>query len=167
MNLLDFIKDLAYKEPLPNKYTIFLGGQIKKAREEAGMNQEELAEKLDKTRATVSNIETGKGEVNASTLALLAHIFNKPLGYFYPDYLYQEVKQESLSPIEVELITNFRYNIGSDHLGKLVIEFIKNLGEFDTNSFVIEQAPHVKDFLKYQKEFEKFLEKRKKVEVNK
>jgi len=162
MFLEKFIDELAYKEPRPNKYTTFLGRQIKIAREEAGMSQEELAEQIYKRRATVSDIETGKGEVDASTLALLAHIFNKPLGYFYPDYLYQEIKQESLSPIENELITNFRYYIGSDHLGKLIIDIIKTFGKFDINSFVVEQAPYTIAKIEREEELKALREKRNK-----
>lgn len=93
---------LAYKEPRPNKFTVYLGNQIKKARMETGLSQVELSNFLRKRRATVSDIENGKDEVDASTLALLACVLGKPLGYFYPPYLYQEIKQEDLSPRENE-----------------------------------------------------------------
>ena len=162
--MLDFLRDwFAESEQRPNKFTIFMGEKIRQAREEAGFSQEKLAKMAYLRRATLSDIENGKSEADTSTFVLIAYTLNKPLAYFLPDYLYNEIKKEDLSPEENELITNFRYHIGSDHFGKLVIDFIKLLGEFDVNNFVIEQAPHVSDFLKSQKEFEKFLEKRKKV----
>ena len=121
---------LAYKEPRPNKFTIFLGNQIQKARMEAGLSQEELSKYIYKRRATVSDIENGKGEVDASTLALLAHILNKPLGYFYPPYLYQELKQEDLTPLENELLIHFR-QIVDDTLQEVVIKQVKAMGEIN------------------------------------
>ena len=125
---------LAYREPRPNKYTIFLGNQIQKARLEAGLSQEDLSQYIYKRRATVSDIENGKGEVDASTLALLAHILNKPLGYFYPPYLYQELKKEDLTPLELELLLQFR-QIVDDALQEVVIQQVKAISQFDPNAF--------------------------------
>ena len=65
--------------------------------------------------ASFSDIENGKGEDDASTLALLAHILNKPLGYFYPPYLYLEIKQEDLSQLENELLVCFREIVDDSH----------------------------------------------------
>lgn len=43
--VLETIRNLiADKEPMPNKFTIGMGELIRKAREEAGLNQAELAE---------------------------------------------------------------------------------------------------------------------------
>ena len=55
----------------PNKFTLYIGKQIKEAREEAGLSQEKLAKKLYLRRPTLSDIENGKVEVDASTLGLL------------------------------------------------------------------------------------------------
>jgi len=55
------------------------------------------------------------GEVNEDTLAILAHVLNKRLDYFYPPYLYKEKKQESLTRLENELLIHFR-NIWDDSL---------------------------------------------------
>ena len=150
------IEMLAYKEPRPNKYTIFLGNQIQKARLEAGLSQEELSEYIYKRRATVSDIENGKGEVDASTLALLAHILKKPLGYFYPPYLYQELKQEDLSPLENELLLQFR-KIVDDTLQEVAIKQVKAMGEFDPTQLVIDQAPIIAEYLDREDENIHFL----------
>lgn len=130
MSFDNFLDLLAYGEPRPNKFTVFLGEQIKKARIEAGLTQEELAERIYKRRATVSDIENGKGEVDTSTFALLAHVLNKPLGYFYPPTLYREIKQEDLTPLENELLIHFR-EVWDDHLQHVGISLVKALSEFD------------------------------------
>jgi ribosome-binding protein aMBF1 (putative translation factor) len=44
----------------PNKYTIAMGELIRKAREEVGLNQDELAEKIYRKRLAVSQMEMGK-----------------------------------------------------------------------------------------------------------
>ena len=158
----DKFKDLiAYKEPRPNKFTVFLGNQIQKARMEAGMSQEELSNYIYKRRATVSDIENGKGEVDASTLALLAHILNKPLGYFYPSYLYQELKQEDLTPLENELLIQFR-QIVDDTLQEVVIKQVKAMGDFDPKNLVLDLLSEIAAGLENENELIKFLNERSK-----
>jgi transcriptional regulator with XRE-family HTH domain len=152
---------LAYSEPRPNKFTIYLGNQIQKARLEAGLSQEELSNFIYKRRATVSDIENGKGEVDASTLTLLAHILNKPLGYFYPPYLYQEIKQEDLSPLENELLIYFR-QIVDDTLQEAVIKQVKVFSDFDPKDLVLNVAPEIAARLENDDELLKFLTRRSK-----
>jgi len=53
---------------------------------ETGLSQEILSNYNNKRHATVSDID--KDEVDVSTLAILAHILDKPLGCFYPPTLY-------------------------------------------------------------------------------
>lgn len=53
-----------------------VGNSIKKLREERGMTQDELAEKLNVTRQAVSNWETGKTQPDIETLTRLAEIFD-------------------------------------------------------------------------------------------
>jgi transcriptional regulator with XRE-family HTH domain len=137
------IKDaLAYKEPRPNKFTIFLGEQIKKARIEQGYSQEELAQYAYVRRATISDIENGKGQVNADLLALFGHVLDKPLGYFYPWYAYKELKQEDLTPLENELILNFQKIMG-ENLQKLAVDLVRVFGNYDPEDLVIELVPFV------------------------
>ena len=152
---------LAYREPRPNKFTIYLGDQIKKARLEAGLSQEELSNYIYKRRATVSDIENGKGEVDASTLALLAHILQKPLGYFYPRFLYREIKQEDLSPLENELIIQFR-QVVDDTLREVVIKQVKAMGEFDPKNLIINLGPAIVENLEWEDEIIYALKKRSK-----
>jgi len=53
-----------------------VSNSIKKLREEKGMTQDELAEKLNVTRQAVSNWETGKTQPDIETLTKLAEIFD-------------------------------------------------------------------------------------------
>ena len=116
--VLDLIaKLISDKEPHPNKFTRAMGKLIQKAREEKGLTQAELAEYIYRRRATVSDIETGKIEPDAGTLALLSAALDKPITYFYPPDLYQELKPEKFTPLEQELLDTFR-SIWSDPFKK-------------------------------------------------
>ena len=53
-----------------------VSNSIRKLREERGMTQDELAEKLNVTRQAVSNWETGKTQPDIETLTRLAEIFD-------------------------------------------------------------------------------------------
>ena len=76
---LDFFSD---REQRPNKFTRYMGDAVRRAREEAGISQKDLAEKIFRRQATLSDIENGKVEVETSTLSLLSYYLKKPLGYF-------------------------------------------------------------------------------------
>lgn len=152
---------LAYKEPRPNKFTIYPGNQIQKARMEAGLSQEELSNYLQKRRATVSDIENGKGEVDASTLAILAHVLEKAIGYFYPPYLYQEIKQEDLTPLENELLIHFR-EIVDVTLQKAVVGQVKVIADFDPKILVLNLAPEIAARLENEDELLNYLSNRSK-----
>jgi len=156
-----FLDFLDYREPRPNKFTIYLGNQIQKARLEAGLSQEELSNYIYKRRATVSDIENGKGEVDASTLALLAHILNKPLGYFYPPYLYQELKQEDLSPLENELLIYFR-QIVDNSLQEAVIKQVKVIGDLDLKELVLNLTSEIAARIENDEEIREFFDKQSK-----
>ncbi len=52
-----------------------IGTQIKKYRNESGMSQEELAEKVFVSRQTISNWETGKSYPDINSLLLLSQTF--------------------------------------------------------------------------------------------
>ena len=56
-----------------------VGVQIKKYRNELGLSQEKLAEKVYVSRQTVSNWETGKNYPDIHSLLLLASLFGVSL----------------------------------------------------------------------------------------
>jgi transcriptional regulator with XRE-family HTH domain len=159
--VLDKLFDLlAPDEPVPNKFTIYMGEKIRDGRIEAGMSQQDLARLIYKRQAALSDYENGKAIVNADTLALLAHNLNKPIEYFYPPYTFRDLKPEDLSPMEKEVITNLRYHVASDQFRKLVIDVIKAIGKFDIDTFVVEQYPISKNIVEHKKELERRTKKK-------
>ena len=76
--------DLLNKPSKPNSFTRVMGELIRKAREEKGLSQEALAEVIYRRRPAISEMENGKMEPDATTLALLAINLEKPIEYFFP-----------------------------------------------------------------------------------
>ncbi len=68
----------------PNRFTTGMGKLIKAAREEAGVSQRDLAERIYRRQAALSDMENGKMEPDASTLLLLSEYLKKPISYFFP-----------------------------------------------------------------------------------
>ncbi|MBN1182208.1 MAG: helix-turn-helix transcriptional regulator [Bacteroidales bacterium] len=116
---------------LPNKHTIEMGELIRKAREEIGMTQEELADKTYRKKLAVHQMETGKVEINAWTIPYLAIALKKPITYFYPKWDKGfDPREGELSDLEKELILHIR-DFESDRLRKLLINFAKLISEYD------------------------------------
>lgn len=109
------------KQPLPNKFTKAMGELIRKAREEAGISQSELAEKTCRRQASISDLENGKMEANVTTLVLLSVVLNKPLTYFFPEGWISDVPQEKLSSREQELLIQAN-RLGEDDLLRLIAQ---------------------------------------------
>ncbi len=59
-----------------------IGRRIQRAREEAGLSQEELARALGITQSALSNYELGKRRLYLANLEQLANVLGKPLRYF-------------------------------------------------------------------------------------
>jgi len=62
-----------------------IGKKLQKAREAAGISQEELAKKLGYTQASLSNYELGKRRLYLSDLKRISQILSKPITYFLED----------------------------------------------------------------------------------
>ena len=124
-----------------NKFTNYMGKAIRSAREEAGVSQEELARIIYKRRATLSDIENGKVEVEAGTLSLLSYYLKKPLSYFYPAYMLVKLDKEEFSPLEHELLLHFEQLLG-DEQKKLAIQLVKAIEESDAEKMALELLPY-------------------------
>jgi transcriptional regulator with XRE-family HTH domain len=76
------VKQALYAYGMTSKDEI--GQRIRSAREEAGMTQGELGRAWGgKSHAAVSDVERGATHVTASSLAELAKILGKDVGYFF------------------------------------------------------------------------------------
>ncbi len=116
---------------MPNKHTKEMGELIRKAREEIGITQKELARKTFRKKLAVHQMETGKVDISAWTIPYLSFALKKPITYFYPKWdLSLDPKEGELSNLEKELIVNFR-GYFSDRLRKLFIKFAKLISEYD------------------------------------
>ncbi|MCD4671211.1 MAG: helix-turn-helix transcriptional regulator [Anaerolineaceae bacterium] len=60
-----------------------IANKIRLVRRERGMTQADIAAFLNKTAATVSDIERGKIQVSAADLFTIASVVNKPVEYFF------------------------------------------------------------------------------------
>jgi ribosome-binding protein aMBF1 (putative translation factor) len=60
----------------------FLAQQLKKAREEAGLDQKEVADFLGKTQSYVSKIEASQRKVDVIQLQEFARIYKKKINFF-------------------------------------------------------------------------------------
>jgi len=56
--------------------------RLKKARQESGLKQIEVAEKLGKPQSYISKIEQGERRVDIAELKLIAQIYKKQIDYF-------------------------------------------------------------------------------------
>ena len=62
-----------------------IGRKLQKAREEAGLSQEDLAKKMGCTQASLSNYELGKRRLYLSDLQRIGQLLGKPVTYFLED----------------------------------------------------------------------------------
>jgi len=105
-----------------------MGQLIQAAREEAGLSQSDLAERVYRRRATISDIENGKADVDTILLALLAFTLDKPIIYFFPEFAIKRLNQEKLSALETELLLQFNI-IDEKNLKKAAIKQVTDLAD--------------------------------------
>lgn len=74
-----------------------IGRKLQKAREEAGLSQEELAKRLGCTQASLSNYELGKRRLYLADLQRIGQLLGKSVTYFLED---SEDKQSHNSNFE-------------------------------------------------------------------
>jgi transcriptional regulator with XRE-family HTH domain len=108
-----------------DRFNRFIREQVIKARKEKGLTQEELAKALHISQEVISNIETGRTEINAVDLMGIAYVLEKPVRYFYPQYVPTE---DDLSNKEWELIHYFR-KIQNGALRDLLIDQAKRFAD--------------------------------------
>ncbi len=80
-----------------DSFSVEIGKRIRQARVESHLNQTELADKLNKKQTSISEIERGKIEITASTLLKIAITLEKPVSYFFPQWIHSIVQPEKNS----------------------------------------------------------------------
>ena len=83
-----------------------IGKKIQKAREEAGLSQEEMASRLGYTQAAFSNYELGKRRLYLANIEQIAKELKKPLSYFLEEspLTVQEIREENKDEIQLEIV---------------------------------------------------------------
>lgn len=65
-----------------SKYHIDAIERLKKARQDSGLDQADVAKLLDKSQSYVSKMEAGQRRVDIVALKEFARIYKKPIDYF-------------------------------------------------------------------------------------
>jgi transcriptional regulator with XRE-family HTH domain len=105
--LLEILQD---KGSTPNTFTVYLGEQLRKAREEAGLSQVELAKKTYRRRPSISDMENGKMMPDIATVTMFAAVLDKPILYFiHRKYLTGIDQNPELTNLEKEMLAQFRH----------------------------------------------------------
>jgi len=94
-----------------------LGKRIQQAREEAGLNQEQLSSMLGCSQPTLSNYEKGKSRIYLTQLQKVAEILNKPAHYFL----------EAMEPAESEKAKSYLPEISNSKLEGITIQMDKDI----------------------------------------
>ena len=103
--------------------TGILGKNVKSFRIQKGLSQEKLGEKIDVSKNTISDIESGKKFARADTLAKIAEFFNtqvyelfKPEGVL-PDYA--EGVFDKFGEDIKDAVTDVMKKVKDDYMGKI------------------------------------------------
>lgn len=115
-------------------WRFFMENRLKKLRLEHNLTQEQLAQRVNTTKANISMIESGKRNLTASSLQIFADFFNVSTDYLLgisdnPNSIIIKVADAdgTITPIQHELI-NATKGLTADDLIKIneYIEFLKS-----------------------------------------
>ena len=106
---------------MPNSFTIGMGKLIRKARHNSGLSQVELAKKMFRRQASLSDMENGKMEPDASTLILLSYHLNTPVTSFFPDPFGKIIRNDDLGSLQEELLL-ISQKLDNDDLERLLVQ---------------------------------------------
>lgn len=109
----------------------FIRDKIRQARLDAKESQEDLAKALIKSRVTISDIERGRVEINASDLGFIAAHYDKPISYFFPPGVI--VNRDELSGLDEELV--FLFFQLPDTQKHIAIEYIRQQVELTKRAY--------------------------------
>jgi len=115
--------------PLPTPFTEAIGVRIREAREERGLTQRGLAQRIKRRQATISDFERGHMQPDATTLVVLAEELHKPIAYFFPPPWGQRVTRGDLTYQEQALLLEFRRLTDAEHQ-ELAIALVSAIAEY-------------------------------------
>ena len=121
MNLFDQLLEKLSAGEKPNQFTLGMGSLIRKAREESGFNQRELARKIYRRQAALSEIENGLMQPDAETLLAFSYHLHKPLNYFFPEPYKPDPEIDTLTEDEKTLIIQARC-LSEDDLKRFIAQ---------------------------------------------
>lgn len=74
------------KKSIHTKEYAYFVERLRKARQEAGLTQVQVAKKLKRPQSYISNVESGQQRVDVIELQKFAKMYNKDMNYFVKDY---------------------------------------------------------------------------------
>jgi transcriptional regulator with XRE-family HTH domain len=147
---IDYIQRLKNNDvKTPNEFTKLVGKFIREAREQRHMSQVELAEKINRRPATISEIENGKSDISIQALLSLAIALEKPISYFFPKSLLKDIVMDVKSPFQqkgLEILTGIEF-FGDQ---KLTLDILKVLSDSFEEDY--EHASHPENYIEEHEE---------------
>jgi transcriptional regulator with XRE-family HTH domain len=117
------------KEHGPDPIDRHVGGQLRLARELAGLTQTEIGRALKMSFQVIQKYEQGEIRVSASRLFQLARLLRKSLDYFFEGIAPSELPSiGSLERSDIELVRAFR-TIRSIELRQLLVRLARDIVE--------------------------------------
>ena len=96
------------QEEARNYFSAIIGARIATRRKELKLSQQALADAYGVSRSLISQIETGRGQINAGDLPRLADILNVPVSYFYASIKQAREIEIELTEEEEMLLSYYR-----------------------------------------------------------
>lgn len=119
--MLGFIEDFFSTDHPPNNFTELMGLLVRQAREEAGLSQAELAQKISARQATISDIENGKKWARAVDLIYFSAALDKPILYFIPEKYRRTANSHPENPMLAEILLVAR-KLDANDLSRLIVQ---------------------------------------------
>ncbi|HXQ52779.1 MAG TPA: helix-turn-helix domain-containing protein [Stellaceae bacterium] len=119
------------KEHGPDPVDVHVGRQMRLARELAGLTQVEVGRRLAMSFQVIQKYEQGEIRVSASRLFQLAHLFERPVAYFFAGFSEEGVppaESEEYGRRDLELVRAFRA-ISSREVQQRLLQLVRGLIE--------------------------------------
>jgi len=119
------------KDALPTLFTAAVGQRIREAREQRGFSQKRLADRIERRQATISDLENGRMQPDATTLVVLAEVLEKPVTFFFPPPWGPRVARGDLSYDEQALLLEYR-RLQTDEHRQIAVAQLAALADFSS-----------------------------------